>query len=237
LSQNPEDALASAPRVTAAQVVDYLKRHPTFLQRHPELLDSQVPPARSHGDGVVDLQQFMVERLRRDLTRLRGLQDELVANSRDNLSTQDRIHRAILALLDAESFEHLIEIVTTDLAVLLDVDVAALCVEAASGSSPRSVEGVQVLPSGCVEKLLGPGQETLLRDDTDGDETIFGPAAGLVRSDALIRLTVGRTAPPALLVFGTRHPGYFNPGQGTELLSFLARVIEHCLRLWLGLKA
>ena len=69
---------------------------------------------------MVDLQQFMVDRLRRDLTRLRGLQDELVANSRDNLSTQDRIHKAILALLDAETFEHLIEIVTTDLAVLLE---------------------------------------------------------------------------------------------------------------------
>ena len=236
MSQNPEDALAPAPRITAAQVVDYLKRHPTFLQRHPELLDSQMAPARSHGDGDVVLQQFMVERLRRDLTRLRGLQDELVANSRANLSTQDRIHRSILALLDAESFEHLIEIVTTDLAVLLDVDVAALCVEASNGSSPRSVEGVQVLPAGFVDKLLGTG-EVLLRDDADGDETIFGPAAGLVRSDALIRLAVGRSAPPALLVFGTRHPGYFNPGQGTELLSFLARVIEHCLRQWLGLKA
>ena len=47
----------------------------------------------------------------------------------------------------------------------------------------------------------------------------------------------GLVAPPALLIFGTRHPGYFNAGQGTELLSFLARVIEHCLRLWLGLKA
>jgi len=229
--------VASEPRITAAQVADYLRRHPTFLLRHPDLLDSQTPPARSHGQGIVDLQQFMVERLRQDLTRLRGLQDELVANSRDNLSTQDRIHKAILALLDAESFEHLIEIVTTDLAVLLDVDVAALCVEAANGSAPRSVEGVQVLPSGTVEKLLGSGQEVLLRDDSEADETVFGPAAGLVRSDALIRLTVGRTAPPALLVFGTRHPGYFNAGQGTELLSFLARVLEHCLRQWLGLKA
>ena len=130
MAQNPDDAIAASPRITAAQVVDYLKRHPNFLQHHPELLDSQTPPARAQGEGVVDLQQFMVDRLRRDLTRLRGLQDELVANSRDNLSTQDRIHKAILALLDAETFEHLIEIVTTDLAVLLSVDVAALCVEA-----------------------------------------------------------------------------------------------------------
>ncbi len=237
MPQNPDDAVVAASRVTAAQVVDYLKRHPTFLLHHPEVLDGQMPPTREQGEGVVDLQQFMVERLRRDLTRLRGLQDELVANSRDNLSTQDRIHRAILALLDAESFEQMIEIVTTDLAVLLDVDVAALCVEATTGGPPRSVDGVQVLPAGWVDKVLGPDQEVLLRDDCEGDETIFGPASGLVRSDALIRLSVGRSAPPSLLVFGTRHPGYFNAGQGTELLSFLARVLEHCLRQWLGLKA
>src|SRR5215831_7778209 len=136
MSRNPDDAALPAARITAAQVIDYLKRHPTFLLRHSDLLDGQAVPGRSR-DGVVDLQQFMVEKLRRDLSRLRGLQDELVANSRDNLSTQDRIHRSILALLDAESFEHLIEIVTTDLAVLLDVDVAALCVEAANGSPPR----------------------------------------------------------------------------------------------------
>jgi len=65
---------------------------------------------------------------------------------------------------------------------------------------------------------------------------VFGPAAGLVRSDALIRLSVGQNVPLGLLVFGTRHPGYFNAGQGTELLVFLARVLEHCLRQWLGLK-
>ena len=38
-------------------------------------------------------------------------------------------------------------------------------------------------------------------------------------------------------LIGTRHPGYFNAGQGTELLTFLARVLEHCLRQWLGLKS
>jgi Uncharacterized protein conserved in bacteria len=68
LAQNPDDAIAASPRITAAQVVDYLKRHPNFLQHHPELLDSQTPPARAQGEGVVDLQQFMVDRLRRDLT-------------------------------------------------------------------------------------------------------------------------------------------------------------------------
>jgi uncharacterized protein len=236
MARNPDDAVAPVPRLTAAQVIDYLKRHPTFLQRHAELLENQAAPGRVRGDAVVDLQQFMVERLRRDLSRLRGLQDEMVANSRDNLSTQDRIHKAALALLSSESFEHLIEIVTTDLAVLLDVDAAALCIEATAENTPRSVEGVQVLPSGLVDRLLGAGHEVLLRDDAEGDLAVFGPAAGLVRSDALIRLEIGDSVPVGLLAFGTRHPGYFNAGQGTELLTFLARILEHCLRQWLGLK-
>ncbi|MBX6322777.1 MAG: DUF484 family protein [Rhodospirillaceae bacterium] len=228
--------IAPTQRLTGAQVAEYLRRHPTFLLRHPELLDTQVAPARDRGDGVVDLQQFMLERLRREIARLRAEQDELLANSRDNLSTQARIHKAALSLLAADSFERLIETLTTDLALQLDVDVVMLCVEKAPNSAgDPHVEGVQLLSLGAVDRLLGPGHEVLLRDDVRGDPEIFGSFAGLVRSDALLRLHVSRATPPGLIAFGNRHPGYFNAGQATELLSFLARVLEHCIRCWLDL--
>ncbi len=38
-----------------------------------------------------------------------------------------------------------------------------------------------------------------------------------------------------LIAFGTRHPGYFHAGQGTELMSFLGRIIEFGVRSWLDL--
>jgi len=242
MSKGPDDArqVMTAERVkarvTAGQVADYLRRHPDFLARHPDILDIQVAPARRKGDGVIDLQQFMVERLRRDIARLRADQDDILANTRDNLSTQDRIHKAALALLSAESFEHFIEIVTTDLAVLLDVDTVSLCVEAVDDRAPQTrIEGVQVLPPGTVDGLIGVDKMVQLRDDTTGDATVFAAGAGLVRSDALLRLNVSERTPPGLIAFGTRHPGYFNPGQGTELLNFLARILEHCIRVWLSL--
>jgi uncharacterized protein YigA (DUF484 family) len=242
MSKGPEDArqVMTADRVkarvTAAQVADYLRRHPDFLARHPDVLDVQVAPARRKGAGVIDLQQFMVERLRRDIARLRADQDDILANTRDNLSTQDRIHKAVLALLAAESFEHFIEIVSTDLAVLLDVDTVALCIEAIDERAPQTrIEGVQVLPPGVIGRLIGGGKSSLLRDDAIGDPVVFGAGAGLVRSDALIRLDISPRTPPGLIAFGTRHPGYFNPGQGTELLHFLARILEHSIRVWLNL--
>jgi uncharacterized protein YigA (DUF484 family) len=240
MAKKPDDARQTATaervkgRITAAQVADYLRQHPEFLVRHPDLLDAQVVPGRRKGDGVVDLQQFMVERLRRDVARLKADQDDLLANSRDNLSTQDRIHKAVLALLAAESLEHFVEIVATDLAVLLDVDAVALCVEAVDGKANElRADGVQVLAPGAVDRVLGTDRAALLRDDTTGDAEIFDAGAGLVRSDALIRLRFGDDAPQGLIAFGTRHPGYFDSGQGTELLHFLARIIEHCVRAWL----
>jgi uncharacterized protein len=242
MSQSPEDIVErnnaaparSAGRVTARHVIDYLDRHPEFLMRHPDVLERQKLPARQNGDRVADLQSYLLERLRGDVARLRSEQDDLLANSRDNLSTQDRVHRAVLSLLGAATFEQLIEAVTTDLAVLLDVDVVTLCIESETPpTAPVRYDGLFLLRPGTVDEVMGPGVEIMLRDEIGGEPAIFGGAAGLVRSDALIRLTPHENAPTGLIAFGTRHPGFFNPGQGTELLTFLARIIEHCIRAWL----
>jgi uncharacterized protein YigA (DUF484 family) len=232
--QNAKKAATTLP--TAAQVIAYLRRHPDFLLRHPELLDLQEAPARHRGATVVDLQQAMVEKLRRDVARLRADQDEIIANSRDNLNTQERIHQAALALLEAESFEQFIEIVTGDLVLMLDVDVVNLCIEMTDLSLNRSsVDGVLILERGAVDRIMGKSRGILLRDDVEGDPEIFGGCADMVRSDALLRLQISPAAPHGLVAFGTRHPGYFHPGQATELLGFLGKIIEFGIRAWLDL--
>ena len=228
---------AGSTSTTAAQVVAYLRRHPDFLARHPELLDMQMSPGRHGGGGVVDLQQFMVERLRGEVNKLRGEQDEILANTRDNISTQERIHKAVVELLEAESFEQFIDIITGDLGLLLEVDVVSLCVELSDHTAKRPKhEGIQFLTRGAVDRVLGgKDKHVVLRDEAVGDPEIFGPASELVRSDALLRLNISSHAPAGLIAFGARHPGYFHAGQGTELMSFLGRVIEFGIRTWLDL--
>ena len=131
----------------------------------------------------------MVERLRRDMQRLKADQDDLLTNSRDNLSTQDRIHKAALALLGAESIANFIEIIATDLAMLLDVDAVALCLETVDGKTAKlHVDGLQLLPAGTVDRVLGPERAAaLLRDDTVGDPRNLRGRRRPRRSDALIR--------------------------------------------------
>ena len=125
-----EDAAAKPIEdATEDQVVAFLRANPDFLRGHPELLAVLAPPAREMGEGVVDMQHAMIRQLQDDHRKHRQTYKELVATTRGNLVSQNRVHAAILALLGAHSFEHLIEIVTTDFGVHLDVDVVTLCVE------------------------------------------------------------------------------------------------------------
>ncbi len=222
--------------LAANGVADFLRSHPDFLARHPELLDVLTPPARDRGDGVLDLQQFMVERLRDELSEMAAARDALVATGRGNLSAQARVHKAILALLAARSFEHYIETLTTDVAVTLDLDIITIGVEQTNDNGSRThTAGVCRLEPNMVDCLLGPRQVIALHADIAGDEAVFGAAAGLVRSEALIRLSISEATPVALLALGSRNAEHFQEGQGTELLSFLARVVESGIRGWLNL--
>jgi uncharacterized protein len=234
----PTNAAAETRELSAASVTAYLRSHPDFLTEHPDLLSTLTPPELRRGEGIVDMQHFMLQRLRTELTRLKGQQRALIATSRSNLMSQSRIHSASLAIIAATSFEQLIQIVTTDLSVILDIDVVTIGVESSASAQPRlPLHGIQILPRGTVDDLLGTGRNAVLRSDTIGDPALFGSAAGLVRSQALLRIEVSEHAPVGLLCIGTRKPEKFQPGQGTELLCFLAHVLELTIAAWLDFAA
>lgn len=232
----PSDSL-TAPGLTAEEVAAYLTANPDFLDAHPEILAKLTSPPATRPDGVIDLQAYMMGRLRDESDTLRDEQRALISASRANQNTQNRVHAAILFLLDAESFEHLIQTINTDLSVLLDLDVARLLVESDGRPLPHAEQtGVRVVAEGFSDHYLG-NRDVLLEGEVTGDEALFGAGAGLVRSHALVRLNVSTGTPPCLLALGSREPDMFHTGMRTELISFLARVLERCIRSWLDLPA
>jgi uncharacterized protein YigA (DUF484 family) len=229
----------ASPRGTASQsdeVRQYLTDNPDFLTSHPDLLTELTPPAHHQGDGVLDMQLYMIDRLQMQVTALRSEQQDLIAASRSNIMSQARIHSAVLALLEARTFEHLIEVVTTDLANLLDVDVVTLCVESDSYSAKvAGTDGVFTIPQGRVDEVLGTERDIFLHKDQAAEHCLFGGASTLVESSALVRLRLNSMGPSAILALGSRDNGRFHPGQGTELLCFLGRIVAQCLKGWLNL--
>lgn len=231
----PKTKKAATRPLGAAEVSAFLAANPDYLNDHPEVLEGLAKRRRDLGSGVVDMQGFLIDRLKAENARLQEQHDDLLSAGRANLTSQSRIHGAVLNLLEARSFRELMEVTTTDLAIKLDVDVIVLGVENENGIAERSVSGVRLLGPGCVDKLMGTGQDVVLNADITGRKVLYGSATGLVASEALLRLHASPEAPTGILAMGARQPHRFDPEHGTELLGFLARVLELSIRTWLGL--
>ncbi len=220
------------PDLNAEDVARWLAANPGFLADHPDLLAKLDPPDRG-GGGVVDLQRFMVDRHRRDLSELRQNWQELLAVSRANLSSQQTIFEATLTAIRAASFEALIEAVTDRYPEILHCEAVALCVEADTGPETTQA-GVHRMQAGDVDAYMGGVEKrTRFIADLTPDPTLFGACAGVVRSAALVRIEMGPDAPKALLAIGGREPDAFTPDQGDDLLAFLGQALGGTFAAWL----
>ncbi len=219
--------------MTEQDIINWLRDHPDFLKKHPELLDHMAPPKENFGKGVADFQHYMVKRLKADRDEVLESAREIVETSRANMNSQTRIHRAILLLLEAQSFPDFIHTLTMDFPSLLDTDIVSLIVETDGDIVPQiHMQGVRAVPPGTVQ-LLMKDKPIILEARIAGLEEIYGGGAGLVKSQALLKLHIGQEAPAAMIAFGSRDPDMFESGQGTELIAFLGCVTERLFQAWL----
>ncbi|HEY2875837.1 MAG TPA: DUF484 family protein [Reyranella sp.] len=220
--------------ITADDVVAYLKAHPDFFEKNHELAAELAPRVQS--PGVIDMQQAILKRLRTEIDKLKNERTEIIANSKQNQIVQNRIQAAVISIIQATTFEKMIHVVTHELPELLDVDFITLAIEANADAPKRApVRGVYVLAPGAIDAAIGPDQHARLRSNIAGEDAFFGEVARLVKSDVLMRLKVSSGSPDAVMCFGARDGEAFGPDMATELLFFLAKVLENTIRAWLDL--
>ncbi|CCG41529.1 DUF484 family protein [Magnetospirillum molischianum] len=232
MARKRDDAIADVALPDERQVDAFLRAHPDYLIRHPDLLLALSPPSRwPRENGVLDMQMFMIDRLHDELDRVRGAAEHLIHTSRSNMSIQTRTHRAVLAIIAADDMAGLAEAVSDDLPALLDVDVATLCFEPPSAPIlALTAPGLLTLAPGTVVRMMGGSdRDCALTEDMPGDPALFGDGAGLVQSSAVVRISPGGACPDGMMALGSRHSHTFHAGQATELVTFLARVLEVCV--------
>lgn len=225
--------------ITKEDVAAYLRAHPTFFENFPDVLESLALPEVEHGGNVVDFQHHRLGKLQAGLSALKRKYDGLILSSRDNMSTLHQVHEAVLSLMRASSFEQLLEIVAMDLPAIFNVDVVRLGLESEAAEfyenkfGEANASGLAFLDKGTIDAVFG-AKSALLVADTDktfvhGFDRLFSQCTGIAQSIALLRMTLPSSQRPAVLAFGVRLEGHFHDGQGTELLTFLAQILEHRL--------
>lgn len=226
--------MPTSSEITPQDILSYLEQHPDFLEKYPDACAFLTPPTEKKQQGkIADFGAYLVKRIKADHEDVMNTSRDIMEMARENMKNVSRIHHAVLRMLEAHSFSEFIEIITSDLAAMLDLDICTLVVEADDGVIPHiHIQGIRMVPAGTIERWMA-GSPTLLQDHISGIEAIYGGGATLVQSQALVRVDIMQGTPTALLAFGSRHPDTFADGQGTEHVTFLARVVERIFRAWL----
>ena len=233
-TENRELEAVPHPPITEDDVISWLRANPQFLAQNPDAAELLVPPKRVNKDRkVADFQSYMIGRLKDDRDDVLRSAREIVENTRANMNNQARIHNAVLMILEAVNFEDFVHTMTMDLAALLNVDIISLVVEVDDSIVPQiDLSGVRIINSGTID-LLTRNHPIVLESNIAGMDELYGGGAGLVKSQALLRLNISNGVPDVMLAFGSRDPDLFAPGLGTDHIVFLGQVIERCFRTWL----
>lgn len=223
--------MSDATRATKTTVVDpesvrdFLRTEPEFLRQDENLLGEL--GLRVDAANVVDFGPRALARAAAAHRREATVRQAIEANARANYSAQAQTHAAVIDMLDARNH--------SDLARRVD-EMAQLRFGHAAGVI--ALEGPHRVPAGW--RALAESQvDMLLGDAPIARMGFFAPAlplfddkADTIRSMALVRMAIWEPRREALIAFGSTDPEGFTPDMGTELVNFLARVVERTAERW-----
>lgn len=208
-----------------AAVRRFLADNPEFLSDDQGLLDEL--GLRVAAGNVVDFGPAALARVHAAHQREATQRQQIEETARANFSAQAQTHGAVIDLLDATGLENLAQRLDelSQHRFALTAGVIALEADSAPAGWRRLVEGQ-------VDMLMG-GSHRLVSMGFDATALgLFGEREAYVRSMALVRTAIWEPSHQGLIAFGSADPEGFTPDMGSELVVFLARVVERTAERW-----
>ncbi len=181
---------------------------------------------------VISFEDRAVARLRERLGAVEEANQDLLAFARGHSGAVASIHDAMLAALEADCVENLFHVVTQEWPLILGLDSVALALVVGEQGFRADLDGVQFLAPQLVDKAMKRVDGVEMRNVGRG-HPLFGPACGLIRSEALVRIDGRTPLPHGLLVLGQRSEQKIEGRHGSELLLFLGNGLAAMIRRWL----
>ncbi|WP_253201021.1 DUF484 family protein [Sphingomonas quercus] len=181
---------------------------------------------------VIDFEKQAVATLRRRVAEVEEANQDLIAFARGHSGAVSSIHAAVLAAIEADGLDHLLHIVTQGWPETLGLDAVSLAVTVGGRGMRADLSGLQFVEPRMIDRAMQGVNGVVLRGVEQG-HPLFGPAASLIRAEALITLSATNPALTGLLVLGQRGGQRFETLHGSELLVFLGATLSRMIGRWL----
>jgi hypothetical protein len=209
-----------------AAVRRFLADNPEFIRDDHGLLDEL--GLKVAAGNVVDFGPAALARVHAAHQREATQRQQVEQTARANFSAQAQTHGAVIDLLDARNH--------SDLAWRLDALAQArfgLAAAVIALEDPERVPaGWRPLVEGQVDMILGGSHRLARMGFAPTALGLFGEQGPAIRSMAMVRMAIWEPARQGVLAFGSPEPQGFTEDMGSELVAFLARVVERTAERW-----
>ena len=225
-SGSPEE-----PELDEDEVVKFLRRDPTFLDKHPELLrDLSI----SHGSGnAVSLLERQVVLLRAENTEVKTRLEKLVSLARENEILNRKIHNLVLTLMNAVGPQAIFSSLEQRLANDFSADKVFSYVFA----EPAFID------SGEVSEFVGTSSTTraAFAGVIESARTVCGPLSaeqrlalfgGEEHDGSAVVMPLNGNGWDGVLIVNSNDTDRYEVDMGTEFLTYLGDVVTLVLDPW-----
>lgn len=202
-------------------VIQYLKKNKKFFLENPDLLKMiNFNNIAKNSNKIVDLNSYRLEKTKNDYNKLKNQMNAVLKAGSNLISSQNRILKASLKVLNTRKLSKLIELIVNDLATLLVCDVANCFFT----SNKIRHNKINQIDNKIASNFFLQKPQTYLNQNPKGIPLFFPNKSKIIKSYMLIKIVFHSDR--FIIALGSKNINKFTKDQKVDLIEYLIQVIQ-----------
>ena len=203
------------------KLVNQFSQNKNLLLDNPELLDVLNFPNQIKGSGkIIDLNAYRSKKIKNDYDQLKKQISEILKAGSNHITSQKRILKTSLKVLNTKSLTRLINVIINDLGPLLACDI----VNCFFTSNTLKHAGLRQIDNRIASSYFRDKPQTNLNQNPKGIPLFFPNKSKIIKSYLLLKIIYGSDR--FIVAMGSKNINKFTKDQQVDLIEYLIQVIQ-----------
>ena len=202
-------------------IINFLKKNKNFFIKNPELINELNFPIKDKSqDKIIDLGAYRYKRISRENINLQNQITEILLAGKSHMTSQKRILKSSIRILNTKSFIKLVDVIISDLKIILgckSVNCFFTNRELISNNS-------SLIDTKIANSYFRDGKKTYLNQNPKGILIFFPNLSRTIKSYILLKVEISKGS--LIIAMGSNSTTKFTPDQKVDLIEYLNKIIE-----------
>lgn len=206
-------------------VINFLKKNKNFFIKNTELINELNFPIKDKSqDKVIDLGAYRYKRISRENINLQNQITEILLAGKSHITSQKKILRSSIRILNTKSFTKLVDVIISDLKVIL----GCKSVNCFFTNKELTSSNSSLIDSRIAKSYFRDGKKTYLNQNLKGILIFFPNQSKSIKSYILLKAQISNSY--LIISMGSNEEKKFTPDQQVDLIEYLIKIIEFKLQ-------